>query len=304
MTTAIEIGQFLLDRQLAATLPEGLDTTAVTGVHAEESAGSGSLGWLSRSRFERDPSRVEQFRGAILIVPLEAVGARPLTGFCVPCRSPKLAFSRVVERFFPDALRTAWATPSNPETVGSVIAATARMGPGVVIGSNCLIGDGVEIGPNTTVAHCSIGANTRIGANCTIGLSGFGFDRDESGEWFRFPHLGRVEIEESVEIGSNTCIDRGSLSATRIRRGAKIDNLVHIAHNVTIESNALIIANAMIGGSAQIGEGAWVAPSASVMNQVSVGRSVTVGMGAVVTKHVRDGVVVAGVPAKEIVARG
>jgi UDP-3-O-[3-hydroxymyristoyl] glucosamine N-acyltransferase len=109
-----------------------------------------------------------------------------------------------------------------------------------------------------------------------------------------------VEIEENVEIGSNTCIDRGALGNTIVRSGAKIDNLVHLAHNVVVGCNALVIANSMIGGSTVIEEGAWIAPSVSVMNQVSIGKSSILGMGAVVIKDVADGAVMVGNPAKAL----
>ena len=88
--------------------------------------------------------------------------------------------------------------------------------------------------------------------------------------YWRFPHIGGVEIEDRVEIGSNTCIDRGSIGNTIIGSGVKIDNLVHVAHNVVIGSNSIVIANSMIGGSTCIGSGVWVAPSVSIINQICI----------------------------------
>ena len=105
-------------------------------------------------------------------------------------------------------------------------------------------------------------------------------------------------IEDFVEVGSNTSIDRGSLGNTIIKEGAKIDNLVHIAHNVIVGKSCLVIANSMIGGSTIIDDFSWIAPSASILNQVKIGKNVTVGMGAVVTKSIPDGETWTGVPAK------
>lgn len=304
MPTIREISEFLASNGLAVRLPPGVDDTRVTAPSALEGAVAGALSWLSAKRLAQDHSQVSDFAGAFLVAPSEAPAVRLVHGVCVPCFSPKLAFSKVVSAFFPEL--SAWPWPTAPSFVSaqSRLATSARLAPGVVVGAGCVIEDGVEIGPGTVLAHTRVGPGTRIGANCSLGLAGFGFDRTETGEWFRFPHVGGVDIGRDVEIGSNTCIDRGSLGNTCIGDGAKIDNLVHIAHNVRVGANALVIANAMLGGSAQIGEGTWVAPSASVMNQVTIGAGATVGMGAVVTKNVRDGVTVAGVPAKELQPKG
>jgi UDP-3-O-[3-hydroxymyristoyl] glucosamine N-acyltransferase len=115
-----------------------------------------------------------------------------------------------------------------------------------------------------------------------------------------FPHVGGVEIEDDVEIGANTCIDRGSLGNTIVRRGAKIDNLVHIAHNVVVGRNAFVIANAMIGGSTILGDGSWTSPSATLRDGIRIGDGATVGLGAVVTKSIPDGAVWMGTPARPI----
>jgi UDP-3-O-[3-hydroxymyristoyl] glucosamine N-acyltransferase len=116
----------------------------------------------------------------------------------------------------------------------------------------------------------------------------------------KFLHLGGVVIEDNVEIGSNTSIDRGTLADTFIRRGAKIDNQVHIAHNCDIGPDAVVIAQAMIGGSVKIGRGAWIAPGVVVMNGIAIGAGAFCGLGSIVTKPVADGLTVMGNPARPI----
>ena len=111
---------------------------------------------------------------------------------------------------------------------------------------------------------------------------------------------GRVIIEDDVEIGTNTSIDRGTLGNTLIKTGVKIDNLVHIAHNVTIGKHTMIIANSLIGGSTIIGDHCWIAPSATIRDAVNVGDNVTIGMGAVVTKDIPSGEIWAGSPARRM----
>lgn len=135
-----------------------------------------------------------------------------------------------------------------------------------------------------------------------IGTDGFGFERNGDGELERFPHLGGVVIEDDVEIGANVAIDRGALDDTWIGPRVRIDNLVHVAHNVRIGADAAIIAHAMLAGSASIGERAHIAPCASVREGVTVGAEAFVGMGAVVTGPVAERTTVVGSPARELAA--
>lgn len=144
------------------------------------------------------------------------------------------------------------------------------------------------------------GENVKIGANCSLGGDGFGYEKDENGNWIKFPHFGHIIIEDNVEISNNVCIDRGVIGNTIIQKGTKIDNLVHVAHNVIVGANTLIIAKSMIGGSATIGENCWIGPSSSIINGISIGNNVTVGIGSNVIKDVPDNIVVAGNPAKII----
>jgi len=143
-----------------------------------------------------------------------------------------------------------------------------------------------------------LGENVGIGPNCSIGFEGFGFEPDEDGTYHRFPHIGKVIIGDDVEIGANTCIDRGALGDTIIGAGTKIDNLVHVAHNVRIGKNCMIIALTCLGGGVIIEDGVYVGIGASVRNQITIGEKAFIGMGAVVVKDVDPGITVIGNPAK------
>lgn len=226
----------------------------------------------------------------------------------VPTSVQVLVLSDEVKKTCVDCVRTLFAPVFTPK-----VDPTAQIAEGVIMGENTHIGafavieDGVRLGSNCVVgAQTVIKRGTRIGnrvqiGSCTvIGGSGFGFVKNESGQYENFPHFGAVILEDDVSVGSNTCIDRGSFSDTVIKRGVKIDNLVHIAHNVEIGEDSLVIACSMIAGSVQIGKNAWIAPSASVRNALTLGDDVTVGLGSVVVKNIESGSTVSGVPADDL----
>jgi len=175
-----------------------------------------------------------------------------------------------------------------------------NISPSAHIDYDVEIGEGTKIYANVTIyKDVKIGKNCIIHSGAVIGTDGFGYEQEADGSRFKIAHLGGVIIGDNVEIGANTCIDRGTLSDTIIEDGVKIDNLVHIAHNVHIKKNVVIIANAMIAGSVIIGEGAWIAPSSSIREGKKIGDGALVGLGSVVIKDVPIGSTVMGVPAKE-----
>lgn len=218
----------------------------------------------------------------------------------VAVQNPRLWFIRSMNAFFP--IRSEIGIHPT-----AIIGKKSKIGKQVYIGPYAFIGNGVEIGDETRIhsgvhihGAVKIGKNVSIKSGCIIGGDGFGFERNLEGKLEKFPHIGGVIIEDDVEIGSNTCVDRGTLSNTTIGKGTKIDNLVHVAHNVVIGKDCAIIALAMLGGGARIGDGAWVAPTACIRDGIVIGKRSVVGMGAVVTKNVEDEDIVLGVPAKSI----
>jgi len=210
----------------------------------------------------------------------------------------RLAFMRAARTFFAPPGPEAGVHPSAVVASDALVDPTAHIGPGVVVGSGSRIGANAVLHPNVVIYdRVTIGARVIVNAGTVIGADGFGYERNEAGELEKFPHRGGVIIEDDVEIGSNTSIDRGTLRNTVIRQRARIDNQVHIAHNVVVGEDAAVIAQAMIGGSVVIGARAWLAPASVVMNQVGVGADATVGLAAVVVKAVPDGQTVMGSPA-------
>lgn len=128
----------------------------------------------------------------------------------------------------------------------------------------------------------------KMGAGCVIGGDGFTFE-DHLGRHMRFPHRGGVTFGEDVELGSNVCIDRGSIGYTKIGYGVRIDNLVHIAHNVEIGSRTIIVAGSVIGGSTKIGQDCYIGMGSRIRERLTIGDNVVVGMGSVVVKDIPSG---------------
>lgn len=191
--------------------------------------------------------------------------------------------------------------------------------PTAIVHPDAHIDETVSIGPYAIVGRCSIGKNSCVGAftlikdgaiigkeviireHCHIGGCGFGMVRDESTKkLLRFPHIGRVVLEDEVELFPYVNVDRGGLGDTTIRRGAKIDHYAHIGHNCTVGENAIITARTVMCGGSSIGANSWSGVGAIIKEKVSVGDDVTIGLGAVVLKNVDNDGVVAGVPAISI----
>ncbi len=211
--------------------------------------------------------------------------------------NPRSTFAKIISLYFHQSrIEKIEKTAQISDT--SRIGKNCYIGHHVVIEENCTIGDNTTIMHNTVImAGTKIGNHVRIGCNSTIGNYGFGYEKDDSGDYQLLEHLGKVVIHDNVEIHNNTCIDRGMLGITEIHENVKIDNLVHIAHGVVIERNALVIAHAMVGGSVRIGESAWIAPSVAIKNQIKIGKETMTGIGAVILKDTKEKSVMIGNPA-------
>ncbi len=195
---------------------------------------------------------------------------------------------------------------------GTAVGACAVIAAGVCVGPRCTIGPGAYLGPGVVLgADCVVEANATlhrdtllgdrvvIHSGSVIGGDGFGFRWDGQAQR-KVPQLGRVVLEDDVDIGCNCCVDRATLGETRIRRGAKIDNLVQIAHNTDIGAHAILAGQAGVAGSSRVGTGAVIAGQVAVSDHVDVGAGARVGGQAGVTKDVPAGAAVFGTPARPI----
>lgn len=213
--------------------------------------------------------------------------------------NPKLVYQRIVKKLiYKNKLKNIHPT--------AIIHKKAKLGHNINIGPFTYIGE-ASIGDNVCIHgnvfiydNVTIGNNVVIQAGTVIGSEGFGLTRNEKNELENFPHIGGVIIHDDCEIGANTTIDRGTLGNTILNNGCKIDNLIHIAHNVVIGKHTGVAANTVIAGSTIIGEYCWVAPSVSFRDRINIPSNSTIGIGAVVTKSIPKPDIYAGNPAKEM----
>lgn len=210
----------------------------------------------------------------------------------VKVNDPRLAFIKVLRAVAPreedGRPTTTFVHPT------AIVHPDAVIGAQVFIGPYCVIGK-VKIGDRTRLhSHVSLRNGVELGADCivcehtVIGKDGFGYQKDETGAWLQFPHFGGVVVEDGVHIGSSTTIDQGVMGPTTIGAGSRIDNLVHIAHNVQLGRHNIVVACAEISGSVKTGEQCWIGPNGSILNGVSLGNDVFVGIRGLVLENIPD----------------
>jgi UDP-3-O-[3-hydroxymyristoyl] glucosamine N-acyltransferase len=303
--------------ELAALVGGEIEGCADLIVHRAAAADEGGEDAVVLAEDENYFQRaVQSNAGCILTRP--GMG-KPAAGRAVIATAdPMRAFARILG-FFKGQERL----PSPGIGVGAVVERGARLGTNVAIGPNCYvgegaslgdgcvlfagvyIGDGVSIGdesklyPGVTVyPDCRIGRRVILHAGTVIGADGFGYASDGT-RLQKFPHLGTVEIGDDVEIGANSAVDRAKIGATVIGRGTKIDNLVHVAHNVKIGSNCVIVALSGVAGSVEIGDNVTLAAQAGISDHVRIGDGCVVAARGGVIGDLAAGSTVSGFPARD-----
>lgn len=288
----------------------GPSDLVISGIAAVDQATSQDITFISAKRYAHlaDTSRAAAF----IVSPEHAGIPRPL--IVVP--HPYLAYARVAALFAPSLRR--WPGISDQACLGQgvelgeevSIAPFVFLGDGVKVGdratimAGCFIGHEVVIGADTLIYphvaildRCRVGERVIIHSGVVIGADGFGFVPTPQG-FHKIPQLGVVVIEDDVEIGANCTVDRGALGETRIGKGVKIDNLVQVAHNVSIGEHSIIVAQAGIAGSTKLGKGVALGGQAGVVGHIELGDGVQVGAQSGVTHSMPPGQVVLGSPAR------
>ncbi|MGB2929443.1 MAG: UDP-3-O-(3-hydroxymyristoyl)glucosamine N-acyltransferase [Desulfobacterales bacterium] len=281
----------------------------ICGVAPFDDASGDEITFAGNAKFLK---KIDETDAGAVIVPRDFQAS---TKNILQVDNPQLAFAMVLNLFYPPLKpepgissyanigknfvcgREASIAPcvviGNNVTVGHRIA----LHPSVVIGDNVVIGNHVQIYPNVTILErCTIGNRVIIHAGTVIGSDGFGFTPDGK-KYYKIPHTGIVRIDDDVEIGAGNTIDRATFGKTWIKSGVKTDNLVHIAHNVTVGENSLLVAQVGISGSVTIGKNAILAGQAGVVGHLTIGDNVTIGAQAGVAKSVSSDEIVSGSPA-------
>ncbi len=301
----------LADR-LSAVLVGGDGQRPVTGVNTIYDAGPNEICFLT---VEKHRARLAQTQAAAVLVGRELddcpVGQLVVGDVNKALITAQRLFEPMLKGFSgidPSAVVDATASVDASATVGpcAVIGANVHIGPQTVIGPGCVIGEETVIGArcrldaNVVVYHrCRIGNDCVIQANATIGSVGFGYYFVD-GQHQLIPHNGGVILEDGVEIGAGSCIDRAKFGHTVIGAGTKIDNLVQIAHNVRIGKTCLLAGQVGLAGSAVLKDGVVLAGNAGVADHIVVGAGVVAGARATITEDMSDGLKVLGFPAREI----
>ena len=297
---------------LGARLENGAPDVPISGVAGVEDAGSGQITFVSNPKY----AALARTTKASAVIVAEDFPALPTA--MLRSKNPYLDFARVLEMFYRPPQYEPGIHPTAVVHPTVELGARAHIGPYVVVGEDVEIGDdavllahvviyrGVKIG-NRFLAHthatirefCRIGNNVVLQNGVVVGGDGFGFAKDSHGHWQKIVQSGPTVIEDDVEIQANACIDRASVGETRIRRGAKIDNLVQVGHGSEVGEDTLLCAQVGLAGSTEVGNKVILA------GQVGVAGHCTIGDGAIATAQsgsptdVPAGAVVSGYPAMD-----
>lgn len=292
----------------------GDSTITINSLARIDEADKGDLTFLYLSAFEKFfPSS----KASAIIVKNEFNKTRSDITY-IEVDAPEKAFNAVLLKYFSPAFELKDIDKSCFVHESATLGKNVALGKNVVIGANCKIEDGVKIFHNTVIMDnveigngtlifqnvtiredCKLGKNVIIHAGAVIGSDGFGYQKDDKGTYIKVPQIGNVILEDDVEIGANTTIDRAALGSTIIKQGVKIDNLVQIAHNVSVGSNTVMSAQSGVSGSVKIGSNVIVAGQVGIAGHLEITDNVILMAQSGVPKTISKPGLYFGYPAKE-----
>ena len=280
---SLRLGQIV--DALGGSLEGASADTQIQRIAPLETAGEGDLAFLNNPRYQ---SQLAASRAACVIVAPAMRAAALARGACIVTDDPYAYFARVTQLW----VRAQGQAPVPGIHASAVVDAQAQVHPTATIGPLCVVERGAVIGAHTVLkSRVTVGERCRVGARClvhpgvVIGADGFGF-ACQRGEWIKIEQLCAVRIGDDVEIGANTCIDRGALEDTVIEDGVKLDNLIQIAHNVHIGRHTAMAGCSAVAGSTRIGAHCTIAGAASIVGHLQLADNVHVSTNTVVTHSI------------------
>ncbi|MFL6230825.1 MAG: UDP-3-O-(3-hydroxymyristoyl)glucosamine N-acyltransferase [Pyrinomonadaceae bacterium] len=301
----------LAEQTGARVEPEGAGEIEVSGAAGLDEAAAGQISFLSNPRYT---PRVQTTRASAVYLAEGVESGREIA--VLRARDPYLAYTRALRLFHPDPPVEPFVHPSAVIDPSARVHASAHVGACVVIGKRVEIGAGVRLHPHATIYDdvkigegsiihsgvalregTQVGARVTIHNNAVVGSDGFGYAKDEERHWLKIPQTGRVVIEDDVEIGAGTTIDCASVGETRIRRGAKIDNLVQIGHSCTVGEDSLLCAQVGLAGSSDVGSRVILAGQAGVAGHLTIGDDAVITAKSATSHDVAPGKMLSGIPA-------
>ena len=302
-------------KQIAEVLKgkvEGDENVKVSNLSKIEEGKPGTLSFLANPAYEK---YIYDTNASIVIVNDDFKPEKPVNTTMIRVKDAYAAFAGLLEFYHSNKPQKTGVSPKshieNSATIGkdvyigefSVIGENTEIGDNCKIYPNVVIGDNVRIGKGTKIFagvkiydDCVIGENCTLHAGVVIGSDGFGFAPQTEG-YKKVPQIGNVIIEDNVEIGSNTVIDRATLGSTIIKKGVKLDNLIQIAHNVVIGENTVIAAQTGVSGSTKLGKNMMVGGQAGFIGHLNIGDNVMVQAQSGITKNFKAGELIEGSPA-------
>ncbi len=303
----------------------GDNSKQITGAATLKDAQVNDIAFFANYKYRKE---LENTRAGACFIRAADANLLPDNVVQLICDDPHLAYAKLLDMLYIDTntthykkklqslnaiARTAHISSSATVGVNCVIEHNAVIEDNVTIGDNCMVGSCVYIGenvtigsntyisPNTTLVCCSIGENCIIHHGVRIGQDGFGFILNEKQQIQKIQQIGRVMVHNNVEIGANSCIDRGAVGDTIIGAGTKIDNLVQIGHNVRMGRNCIVCGQVGIAGSAAIGDYVMIGGQAGIVGHLSIGNMAKIAARSMVMEDILDGETVGGFPAVKIV---
>ena len=296
----------------SSTIAQGSGDIEITSTAGLDLAGVGDVTFLANPKYT--PQIAETKAAAIFLN--EGVEIERGDIAVLRAKDAYVAYTLAMRAFFPAPELNAFVHPSAVIDPTASVSENVEIHANAVIGANCRVASGVRIMPNVTLydgvkvgegstihsgvsvrENCEIGGNCIIHNNSTIGSDGFGYAKNDDKSWLKIPQTGRVVLEDDVEIGANTAIDCASVGETRIKRGAKIDNLVQIGHSCTIDEDALICSQTGLAGSSHIGKRVILTGQVGIAGHLKVGDDAIITAKSATSHDVEPGKTISGIPA-------